>query len=263
MIPKEKEKIVQKYSTSSAISGMPRKLKRCTGKKGVELYIVEGDSALGSVVKARDDTYQMIYPIRGKIINAFNCTKAKFFSNEEVQAITKIVLGTEYRKNFDVSECKVDKVIFLADGDVDRLNCHKMLFAKLIISIQNQIAGSAMQSNPLKFQMSDIIDIHRAEVQGDYEIIKKFIDAYGLSLTDDQLKVLITIDRNNTIVKPVTGDYTVTYHKLSEEEYNDLSEAKKKEYDEMVAKDQERLTGLPTGRSIMLVDDDRFPSLNQ
>lgn len=134
---------------------------------------------------------------------------------------------------------------------------------KVIISIQNQIAGSAMQSNPLKFQMSDIIDIHRAEVQGDYEIIKKFIDAYGLSLTDDQLKVLITIDRNNTIVKPVTGDYTVTYHKLSEEEYNDLSEAKKKEYDEMVAKDQERLTGLPTGRSIMLVDDDRFPSLNQ
>ncbi len=127
---KEKEKIVQKYSTSSVLSGMPRKLKRCTGKKGVELYIVEGDSALGSVVKARNDTYQMIYPIRGKIINAFNCTKAKFFSNEEVQAITKIVLGTEYRKNFDVSECKVDKVIFLADGDVDRLNCHKMLFVK-------------------------------------------------------------------------------------------------------------------------------------
>lgn len=117
---KEKEKIVQKYSTSSVLSGLPRKLKRCTGKKGVELYIVEGDSALGSVLKARDDTFQAILPIRGKIINAFNCNKQKFFSNEEVQAITKIILGTEYKKNFDVSECKVDKVIFLADGDVDR-----------------------------------------------------------------------------------------------------------------------------------------------
>ena len=116
---KEKEKIVQKYSTSSVLSGMPRKLKRCTNKKGVELYIVEGDSALGSVLKARDDTFQMIYPIRGKILNAFNCSKQKFFMNEEVQSITKIILGTEYRKNFDISDCKVDKIVFLADGDVD------------------------------------------------------------------------------------------------------------------------------------------------
>ena len=118
---KEKEKIVQKYSTSSAISGLPRKYKRPTGKKGIELYIVEGDSALGTVLKARDDSYQGILPIRGKIINAFSCSKEKFFSNEEVQAITKIILGTDYRKNFDISDCKVTKVIFLADGDVDRI----------------------------------------------------------------------------------------------------------------------------------------------
>ena len=67
----------------------------------------------------------------------------------------------------------------------------------------------------------------------------------------------------STIVKPVTGDYTVTYHKLSKEEYDNLPEEKKTEYDEKVAKDQERLTDLPTGRSIMLVDDDRYPNLNR
>ena len=70
----------------------------------------------------------MIFPIRGKIINAFGCTKQKFFSNEEVQGITRIILGGEYRRNFDVSECKVSRVIFFADADIDRLNCRKMLF---------------------------------------------------------------------------------------------------------------------------------------
>ena len=117
---KDKEKIVQKYISSNASGGLPRKYKRPTSKKGVELYIVEGDSALGTVLKARDDTYQGVFPIRGKILNAFGCTKEKFFNNEEVQGITKIILGTDYRKNFDVSECKVDKVVFLADGDIDR-----------------------------------------------------------------------------------------------------------------------------------------------
>ena len=131
-----------------------------------------------------------------------------------------------------------------------------------IVSIQLNSATSAKVSNPLKFQMSDIVDIHRAEVSGDYETIKKFIDAYGLNLSDDQLKVLMRIDRNNTIVKPVTGDYTVTYHKLSQEEYDALTEEEKKEYDEKVAKDQERLVGLPKGTAVMFIDD-KYPMLNR
>lgn len=118
---KEKEKIVQKYSSSSASGNLPRKYKRPTGKKGIELYITEGDSALGTVLKARDDRYQGIMPLKGKIINAFACSKEKFFSNDEVQSINRIILGSDYRKNFDVSECKVDKVIFLCDSDHDRL----------------------------------------------------------------------------------------------------------------------------------------------
>lgn len=133
---------------------------------------------------------------------------------------------------------------------------------KAIVSIQHQQIGSAQLANPLKFQMCDIVDIHRAEVQGEYEDIKKFIDAYGLSLTDDQLKVLLTIDRRNTVVKPVTGDYTETYHKLSPEEYNALTEEEKKAYDEKVAKDQARLVDLPKGRAIMCVDDG-FPMLKR
>jgi DNA gyrase/topoisomerase IV subunit B len=67
-------------------------------------------------------------PIRGKIINPFKCSKQKFFENEEVQAITMIVFGQEYRKGLTIDDVKVDKIIIMADGDVDRSSCPEMLF---------------------------------------------------------------------------------------------------------------------------------------
>lgn len=133
---------------------------------------------------------------------------------------------------------------------------------KAIVSIQKNVAASAQLSNPLKFQMCDIVDIHRAEVSGTYEIIKKFIDEYGLDLTDDQLKVLLRIDRNNNINKPVTGDYTTTYKKLTPEEYDALTEEEKKEYDKKKAADQARLVDIPKGRAGMVIDNG-FPTLNR
>ena len=85
-------------------------------------------SAAGTVETGRDPNCQGIFPIRGKIKNAFGCSKDAFFGNEEVQGITKIILGGDYKRNFNIEDCKVEKVIFMADGDVDRLNCPKMLF---------------------------------------------------------------------------------------------------------------------------------------
>ena len=118
-----KAKIVTKYH-SNVLSGLPDKYKKPTGKKDIELIIVEGDSAMGPVMQGRDSTKQGVFPIRGKIINAFANSKAAVFANEEVQAITKIILGTEYKRNFDVKDCKVSKVICMAD----KICCPKMLF---------------------------------------------------------------------------------------------------------------------------------------
>ena len=114
-----KAKIVTKYQ-SNVITGLPSKYIRPLGKEDVELIIVEGDSALGTVQLGRDPKRQGLFPIRGKIANAFKMTKNAFFSNEEVQGITKIILGTDYKRNFDVKDCKVSKVIFMADADVDQ-----------------------------------------------------------------------------------------------------------------------------------------------
>lgn len=113
-----KKKIVTKYQ-SNVLTGLPAKYVRPLGNKNLELVIVEGDSALGTVQLGRDRNTQGLLPIRGKIINAFKCSKEKFFENQEVQGINRIILGSDYHKNFKVEECKVEKVIFMADADVD------------------------------------------------------------------------------------------------------------------------------------------------
>jgi len=91
----------------------------------------------------------MLFPIRGKIINAFACSKQKFFSNEEVQGINKIILGGEYRKNFDVSECKVSKVVFLTDADVDGYHICSLLERMFIMYYPQMIqAGMIYKATP-------------------------------------------------------------------------------------------------------------------
>lgn len=122
-----KSKIVQKYQ-KNPLSNLPSKFKKPLEYKSgkTELFIVEGDSALGSVETGRDPKTQGIFPIRGKIINAFNHSKSTFFSNQEVQGITQIIFGQEYKKGLTVEDCKVDKIIFMADAD--RYRCPKMLF---------------------------------------------------------------------------------------------------------------------------------------
>lgn len=114
-----KAKIANKF-IANPISGLPRKYIRPLGKKDIELIIVEGDSAKGTVEEGRDSMRQGIFPIRGKIINAFKCSKQKFFSNEEVQGIHSIMFGnTPYKRGLDPKDCRVSKIIFMADADVD------------------------------------------------------------------------------------------------------------------------------------------------
>ena len=74
---------------------------------------------MGNVETGRDKVHCGILPIRGKLINAFACSMSEFFNNEEVQSMNQIMFGMPYRRNFKVSECKVEKIIILTDADVD------------------------------------------------------------------------------------------------------------------------------------------------
>lgn len=112
-----KIKLSTKYETS-LITGKPKGYIQPSGNKELELVIVEGKSALGSTKNSRDYTRQGIYPIRGKLPNAFTTSKAKFLNNEEVATIITLV-GGGYGKSFDISKVKWDKIILLADADSD------------------------------------------------------------------------------------------------------------------------------------------------
>lgn len=112
-----KIKLSNQYK-KSAVTGLPAEYKKPSGKKNLELLIVEGKSALSSTMNARDHRYQALYPIRGKLLNALDNTQSRMLANEEVAAIIQIV-GGGYGKNFNLNNVKFDKVIFLTDPDPD------------------------------------------------------------------------------------------------------------------------------------------------
>lgn len=99
---------------------MPAKLTDCeiTGTEDSELYIVEGDSAKGSLKGARFGKYQALLPIRGKIICASNTELKKVLANEEVQGILK-ALGAGFGDNFDTSKLRYGRVFIATDADPD------------------------------------------------------------------------------------------------------------------------------------------------
>lgn len=113
-----KVKLSDKYKTSSLSNGLPVKYKKPNGTKNLELIIVEGDSAGGSAKMSRNKDTQGIYPIRGKLPNAFVTPLKDLLKNEEVAGIIALLGGT-YGRNFDINKVPFEYVIFTPDSDPD------------------------------------------------------------------------------------------------------------------------------------------------
>ncbi len=122
-------KLAKRKSNQVSSSAMPAKLADCdvTGTEESELLICEGDSAAGTVKKARDATYQAVMPIRGKILNSFKATNADIMKNKEVMEIAKAI-GAGFGKDFDIDKIRYGKILFAADADVDGLQINNLLY---------------------------------------------------------------------------------------------------------------------------------------
>ena len=123
---KEKIKMSDKY-TPSAISGLPAKYKKPNSNKNFELWITEGDSATSCMENNRNKETQGLFPIRGKIINAFITSPKTYFENEEVAGLFRIFGYTGYSKKFDPEKFKPEKVVIATDSDADGKHIESLL----------------------------------------------------------------------------------------------------------------------------------------
>ena len=167
----------QRRKNALESSALPAKLADCRSNDvdRSELFIVEGDSALGTAKLARDSEYQALLPIRGKILNTQKKSSGEMLQNAECSSIIQVV-GAGSGRTFDIDQTRYGKIIFMADADTDGAHI-RCLLATLFHKHMRPLleAGRIYSAVP---------PLHRIELSNP----KKGMDKYVYTYTDDELQ---------------------------------------------------------------------------
>jgi DNA gyrase subunit B len=174
-------------------STLPGKLADCSVKDPslAELFVVEGDSAGGSAVSARDRSTQAILPLRGKILNVEKSRIDKVLANTEIQALITAI-GTGVRDEFDIAKARYHKVVLLTDADVDGAHIRTLALTLLFREMQPLIeAGYVYIAKPPLYRLTRGQKHRYLERESELEDI----------LLGDKFEKIEVYDRYNTAFK--------------------------------------------------------------
>ncbi|MFY9262886.1 MAG: type IIA DNA topoisomerase subunit B [Actinomycetaceae bacterium] len=153
------QKEISRRKNALETSTLPAKLADCRAEDidRTELFIVEGDSALGTAKLARNSEFQALLPIRGKILNVQKASATDILKNQEVSSIIQVV-GAGSGRTFDVDAARYGKVIFMTDADVDGAHIRTLLLTLFFRYMRPLVeAGRVYAAVP---------PLHRIEVAG-------------------------------------------------------------------------------------------------
>ncbi len=166
----------QRRKNALESSALPAKLADCRATdERSELFIVEGDSALGTAKLARNSEFQALLPIRGKILNVQKASVGDMLKNAECGSIIQVV-GAGSGRTFDIEATRYQKIIFMADADSDGAHIRCLLatlFFKYMPELVHQ--GRVFTAVP---------PLHRIEISNP----KKGMDKYVYTYSDDELQ---------------------------------------------------------------------------
>ncbi|MDN5763545.1 MAG: type IIA DNA topoisomerase subunit B [Microlunatus sp.] len=183
----------QRRKNALESSSLPTKLADCrsTDVDRTELFIVEGDSAMGTAKLARNSEFQALLPIRGKILNVQRASVGDMLKNAECAAIIQVV-GAGSGRTFDLDAARYGKIIFMADADSDGAHI-RCLLATLFFRYMRPLvdAGRVFTAVP---------PLHRFELTNPRKGMERFI--YTYSDTEYQRKAAELTKRNLKFKEP-------------------------------------------------------------
>ncbi|HET7735122.1 MAG TPA: DNA topoisomerase IV subunit B [Nocardioidaceae bacterium] len=162
----------QRRKNALESSSLPAKLADCraTDNDRSELFIVEGDSALGTAKLARDSEFQALLPIRGKILNVQKASVGDMLKNAECASIIQVV-GAGSGRTFDIEQVRYGKIVFMADADSDGAHI-RCLLATLFFKYMPELVEKGRV-------YSAVPPLHRIELTNPKKGMEKYVYTYS------------------------------------------------------------------------------------